>query len=133
MKKQAIPPDLLEEVFELNMQLEEARMNKKMGEPDRSLDSQLRDTKKQLLAKFEGMLRELHEAWDEWDALIDRAEKAAVCWRKTDSRSAASWLTYSIEGTTCGTCCVILMRYWRSSSRVSVASCQWLELLALSY
>lgn len=77
MKKQAIPPDLLEEVFELNMQLEEARMNKKMGEPDRSLDSQLRDTKKQLLAKFEGMLRELHEAWDEWDALIDRAEKGS--------------------------------------------------------
>jgi molecular chaperone HscB len=27
LKKQAIPPDMLEEVFELNMQLEEARMN----------------------------------------------------------------------------------------------------------
>src|SRR5689334_7897154 len=33
-KKQAIPPDLLEEVFELNMQLEEARANKKLGEVD---------------------------------------------------------------------------------------------------
>src|SRR5579864_9077452 len=29
-KKQVVPPDLLEEVFELNMQLEEARMNRKM-------------------------------------------------------------------------------------------------------
>ena len=33
-KKQVVPPELLEEVFELNMQLEEARMNKKMGEVD---------------------------------------------------------------------------------------------------
>src|SRR6516165_12033433 len=30
-KKQVVPPELLEEVFELNMQLEEFRMNKKMG------------------------------------------------------------------------------------------------------
>ena len=35
LKKQVVPPDLLEQVFELNMQLEEMRMNKKMGEPDR--------------------------------------------------------------------------------------------------
>src|SRR5712672_341143 len=34
VKKQIVPPDLLEEVFELNLQLEEARMNKKMGEAD---------------------------------------------------------------------------------------------------
>src|SRR5246127_3478651 len=33
-KKQVVPPELLEEVFELNMQLEEARMNKKTGERD---------------------------------------------------------------------------------------------------
>ena len=37
VKKQIVPPDLLEEVFELNMQLEEARMNKKMGENDPAL------------------------------------------------------------------------------------------------
>ena len=36
-KKQVVPPDLLEEVFELNMQLEELRMNQKMGEDDRNL------------------------------------------------------------------------------------------------
>src|SRR5438270_13147576 len=34
LKKQIVPPDLLEEVFELNMQLEELRMNKKMGDDD---------------------------------------------------------------------------------------------------
>ena len=31
VKKQIVPPDLLEEVFELNMQLEELRMNQKNG------------------------------------------------------------------------------------------------------
>src|SRR5438552_14724663 len=30
IKKQVVPPDLLEEVFELNMQLEELRMNRKV-------------------------------------------------------------------------------------------------------
>ena len=43
LKKQVVPPDLLEEVFELNMQLEEARMNKKMGEPDRNLERELQE------------------------------------------------------------------------------------------
>src|SRR3977135_3553600 len=37
-KKQIVPPDLLEEVFELNMQLEELRANnKKIGESDAAL------------------------------------------------------------------------------------------------
>src|SRR5499425_1349619 len=36
-KKQVVPPALLEEVFELNMQLEEMRMGKKMGERDEQL------------------------------------------------------------------------------------------------
>src|SRR5208282_1545829 len=35
------PADLLEEVFELNMQLEEMRMNQKMGEDDPSLQADL--------------------------------------------------------------------------------------------
>src|ERR1700758_1889497 len=37
VKKQVVPPDLLEEVFDLNMQLEELRMQKKLGEDDPSL------------------------------------------------------------------------------------------------
>jgi molecular chaperone HscB len=73
-KKQVVPPNLLEQVFELNMQLEEARMNKKMGEPDRSLELELQDTKKQLRAKYDGMINDLHTAWNEWDALVDNAQ-----------------------------------------------------------
>ena len=45
VKKQIVPPDLLEEVFELNMQLEEARMNKKMGEDDPALVKDLEGQK----------------------------------------------------------------------------------------
>jgi len=74
-KKQIVPPDLLEQVFELNMQLEEARMNKKMGQPDRTLALELQDTRKQLQAKHDGMMEELHSAWNQWDVLVDRAEQ----------------------------------------------------------
>ncbi len=73
-KKQVVPPDLLEQVFELNMQLEEARMNKKLGEPDRTLERELRDTRKQLQAKYDGMMQELHAAWSKWDELVDQAQ-----------------------------------------------------------
>jgi len=74
LKKQVVPPDLLEEVFELNMQLEEMRMNKKMGENDRTLERQLQDAKKHMQSKYDGMMQELSATWNEWDALVDRAD-----------------------------------------------------------
>jgi molecular chaperone HscB len=40
-KKQIVPEDMLEEAFELNMQLEEMRMAKKMGEDDPQLRKDL--------------------------------------------------------------------------------------------
>jgi molecular chaperone HscB len=75
LKKQVVPPDLLEQVFELNMQLEEMRMNKKMGDPDRTLERELQDSKKLLQDKYDALVEELHAAWNEWDALIDRVEQ----------------------------------------------------------
>lgn len=72
-KKQVVPPDLLEEVFELNMQLEEARMNKKMGESDGNLERELQTTRQQLQGKYDGLLKELSGAWQQWDTLVDRA------------------------------------------------------------
>jgi molecular chaperone HscB len=71
-KKQVVPPELLEEVFELNMQLEEARMNKKMGEADANLAAELQQTKKNLQAKYDALMNELKGYWDQWDALVDR-------------------------------------------------------------
>lgn len=72
VKKQVVPPDLLEEVFELNMQLEELRMNKKMGEDDPALVGELETHKKNLEEKFAGLSQELKGYWDEWDALMAR-------------------------------------------------------------
>jgi len=73
VKKQVVPPDLLEEVFELNMQLEEFRMNKKMGEDNPSLERELHDAKQHLVSKQNEMLNELRVTWNQWDTLVDRA------------------------------------------------------------
>ena len=57
VKKQIVPPDLLEEVFELNMQLEELRMNKKVGEDDPALVEEIGKAKLSLEAKYEALLQ----------------------------------------------------------------------------
>jgi molecular chaperone HscB len=89
LKKQVVPPDLLEQVFELNMQLEEMRMNKKMGELDRNLESELRDTRQQLQTKYQDLLQELRNAWDEWDAVGDAANELDPPRGLEDERAAA--------------------------------------------
>lgn len=71
-KKQVVPPDLLEEVFELNMQIEEARMNKKIGEYDKNLAHDLEQTRRHLEAKYNNQMEELKGYWDEWDQMQDR-------------------------------------------------------------
>ncbi len=72
LKKQVVPPDLLEEVFELNMQLEELRAQKKMGEDDPALIEEIGRQKLELEEKHEALLEELKKYWKGWDALIDR-------------------------------------------------------------
>jgi molecular chaperone HscB len=72
VKKQIVPPDLLEEVFELNMQLEELKMNKKMGDEDPALLEEIGKHKLALEAKYEDLLQEMQKYWAEWDSLIDR-------------------------------------------------------------
>lgn len=70
-KKQIVPPDLLEEVFELNMQLEEARANKKVELEDATLTTELQNQRKFLEAKFESLFDELRGYWNEWDAACE--------------------------------------------------------------
>jgi molecular chaperone HscB len=77
VKKQIVPPDLLEEVFELNMQLEEARMNKKMGEDDPGLVKDLEGHKAAFEKKHEELSHELKGHWDEWDRARDSKNEAA--------------------------------------------------------
>ncbi len=70
-KKQIVPPDLLEEVFELNIQLEELRVNQKLGEEDAGLVEELRKHKAALENRFSALFEELKSYWDEWDAIAD--------------------------------------------------------------
>src|SRR5882724_6215978 len=71
VKKQIVLPDLLEEVFELNMQLEELRANKKMGEDDPALVRDLESHKAQFEKKYEELAEELKNRWDHWDRALD--------------------------------------------------------------
>jgi molecular chaperone HscB len=72
IKKQAVPPDLLEEVFELNMELEELRANRKMGEDDPALIAEIGKQKLALEAKHDALIQELQTYWTDWDSLIER-------------------------------------------------------------
>lgn len=71
-KKQVVPPDLLEEVFELNMQLEELRLNQKTGEEDPAVVAELQKAQSRLEEKLGGLEAELKGHWDAWDALMER-------------------------------------------------------------
>ena len=100
-KKQVVPPDLLEEVFELSMQLEELRMGKKMGEDDPALQQELQNAKQHLGSKQSAMLTELSDAWNQWDVMVDRVsagetveegERATVRDRMVDVLNRRSYL-----------------------------------------
>ncbi|HVZ84901.1 MAG TPA: Fe-S protein assembly co-chaperone HscB [Terracidiphilus sp.] len=77
-----VPADLLEEVFDLNMQLEEMQMAKAAGEKDPALEQSLAEAKE----KFDGLMdevdQELRAQWTAWDdggeAARAEAQKAMV-------------------------------------------------------
>src|ERR1039458_6687326 len=71
LKKQVVPPDLLEEVFELNMHLEELRMQKKAGEDDPALLEEIGKAKLSPEEKFDALFNELKSEWKKWDAAVD--------------------------------------------------------------
>jgi len=71
LKKQVVRPDLLEEVFELNMHLEELRMQKKAGEDDPALLEEIGKAKLSLEEKYDALFNELKGEWKKWDAAMD--------------------------------------------------------------
>jgi molecular chaperone HscB len=76
-KKQVVPPELLEEVFELNMQLQEMRAAKQMGEEDSELRRDLMRAKNAFDAKMVETQAELEGLWSAWDACVDAGDEAA--------------------------------------------------------
>ena len=81
-KKQLIPPELLEEVFELNMQLMEMKAAQECGdEADPELKRDLKAAAATFQEKMAETQRELEQLWARWDAAVDAgatAEQAAV-------------------------------------------------------
>jgi len=76
-----VPADLLEEVFDLNMQLEEMRMERATGEADPALQASLEQAKR----KFDGLLDDVDQdlraqwqAWDEGDIAIRQAAQKTM-------------------------------------------------------
>jgi len=94
-KKQVVPEDLLEEAFELNMQLEEMRAAKKMGEDDPQLRGDLLSAKAAFEARLlatDANLAKLHAQWDAAFDANDAAAKAAARDAMVDVLNRRSYL-----------------------------------------
>src|SRR5271156_2455684 len=76
-KKQIVPPELLEEVFELNMQLAEMRAAKKMGEDEPELRRDLMTAKDAFDEKMVETQAELEALWSKWDVALDAGDRVA--------------------------------------------------------
>jgi molecular chaperone HscB len=78
-KKQLIPPELLEEVFELNMQLMEMKAAKEMGdEADPGLRTELEAASASFAEKMASTQQELEGLWARWDGAPDEASRGSV-------------------------------------------------------
>jgi molecular chaperone HscB len=71
-KQQVVPPELLEEVFDLNMQLQELKMSKQMGEADEDALHGLHTAQKNFQDKLAAIDNELRSIWNHWDAVVER-------------------------------------------------------------
>ena len=71
-----VPPELLEEVFELNMQLQEMRAANQMGEDEPELRRDLMTAKDAFDAKMMETQAELEGLWSAWDAGVDAEDEA---------------------------------------------------------
>ena len=76
-KQQIVPPDLLEEVFELNMQLEEMRMAHASGEDDPGLKADLQTAGQNFEEQLAAAMLELESLWAEWDRAADAEDPSA--------------------------------------------------------
>jgi molecular chaperone HscB len=92
------PPDLLEEVFELNMQVEELKAAKKMGDEDeaREVHATLAEALDGLKKKLDDIDARLFAVFADWDRAMDRgamdAERRPVLDRMSELLSHRSYL-----------------------------------------
>src|SRR5438270_620921 len=94
--KQQAPPELLEEVFELNESLDELRDAKASGSNLASLKSRLEAAEKNFQQKLEEVDAQLQEAARQWDAAIDAstsdADRKAIMVRLNELLNRRSYI-----------------------------------------
>jgi molecular chaperone HscB len=71
-KKQVAPPDLLEEAFELNMALEEMRMD-----PDPGVRADLEAARDKFTTMLTETQQQLESLWTAWDTAVDASDEPA--------------------------------------------------------
>ena len=92
------PPDLLEEVFELNMQIEELKAAKKMADEDEIAEAvaALEDALTGLRAKLAEIDERLFAQFDQWDSVLENnsasGEKKIVLDRMSELLSHRSYI-----------------------------------------
>jgi molecular chaperone HscB len=93
-KKQQAPPELLEEVFELNESLDQLREAKASGEDLAELKSQLETAEKSFQEKLGEVDGELQTAAREWDAALagDSATRKKVMARLNELLNRRSYI-----------------------------------------
>lgn len=93
-KKQQAPPELLEEVFELNESLDELREAKASGENLAGLKTRLEFAEKNFQAKLGEVDGELQAAAREWDAALkaEHAERKKVMTRLNELLNRRSYI-----------------------------------------
>ena len=93
-KKQQAPPELLEEVFELNESLDELRESKASGQNLAGLKARLESAEKNFQGKLGEVDGELQAAAREWDAAVKaaHAERRIVMAKLNDLLNRRSYI-----------------------------------------
>ncbi len=99
-KKQVVPPDLLEEVFDLNMQLQELKAEKKMGADDPELRQELAGRKQAFEAKLKGLDDELRGYWKQWDSAGNEAQRTEARDRMVDLLNRRNYIRNLVRDVT---------------------------------
>jgi len=91
------PPDLLEEVFELNMQVEELKAARKMGDDDEIAEARksLEEALRNLQEKMAALDSKLRSLFGKWDAALEtgtEADRKAVLDRMSELLSHRSYI-----------------------------------------
>ena len=101
-KKQQAPPELLEEVFELNESLDELRESKASGQNLAGLKARLESAEKNFQGKLGEVDGELQAAAREWDAALkaDHAERKEVMARLNELLNRRSYIRNLVTNVT---------------------------------